>query len=114
MPLAIAVSNIANVNKYTKKFITAYLLGVLSSKASFNYKYRRIVVQFPRSKRELAYLLRSQFGGSVYDRSSGRYTCFELKSKKDFNYLKKAVQQSNTVLPIDGLEELSSFLNATM
>lgn len=114
MPLAITTNNIANVNRYTKKFISAYFLGVLSSKASFNHKYKRIVIQFPRSRKEMAYLLKDQFGGSVYERNAGRYTCFELKSKNDLSKLKKAVQHANAILPPKSLEELSSFMDAIM
>ena len=97
-------------NRYTNKLITAYLLGVLSSKASFNHKYKKIFIQFPYTKNHMAYLLKSQFGGSVYEKNN-RYTCFELKSRSDLKKLKRVVQHYNATLPSTYLDQLSRFFD---
>lgn len=101
------------MNKYEKKCIILFLLGVISSKTSLNYKYRKIFIQFPCTKSPLAYKLKELFGGSVYSKyyKSSEYTCYELKSKEDLRNLKKVVVSLSNTIPSDYLDNLSQFLN---
>lgn len=100
--------------KTVKKCIRLFLLGLLVSKVSVNYRYKRIFVQFPVTKAKLAYMLQAEFGGSVYIKpytaSKNEYTCYELKSKTDLRNLLNVVESFDGVLPEESLETLKDYL----
>lgn len=91
-----------------------FLLGVLAARVSINHRYKRIFVQFPITKANIATQLKNEFGGSVYVKpytdTKNSYTCFELKSNEGLKKLFKAVVEFDDQLQDGSLKELRDYL----
>ena|SRR5579859_6759236 len=93
-------------------FDVIYLFGVMSSKWWINHDKKRIRVYLPESKRYLAQLLKSEWGGTIsnVNRPKHHGVMWQTTSTRSLTKIGKAATAVKPWLPPEFYKQLTAFM----